>query len=108
MPVYEFRCPNCGAAVTRHWSIHDDTDRDLYNSGAVACTECSHGHLRRRFTFAPAPVMHEHWNHSVGKPVSSMRQFKDDLARASERQSEVTGMEHRYVPVDMSEVKAPE
>jgi hypothetical protein len=52
--------------------------------------------------------MHEHWNHSVGKPVSSMRQFKDDLARASERQSEVTGMEHRYVPVDMSEVKAPE
>lgn len=49
--------------------------------------------------------MHEHYNPTVGKPISSMNQLKSELSRASDEQSEKTGVTHNYQPVDLRELK---
>lgn len=48
-------------------------------------------------------VMHEHQNVAVGKPISDMRQFKDELARASDRESERMGFTVDYQPADLTD-----
>jgi hypothetical protein len=45
--------------------------------------------------------MEAHFNPAVGRHVSNGRDFRDALKRASDEASENTGMEHRYVPIDM-------
>jgi len=47
--------------------------------------------------------MHEHYNHTVGKPISDPKQFKEELKRSSERESERTGRTVNYVPVDLND-----
>ena len=49
------------------------------------------------------PVMHEHFNHSVGKPISDRRQFAAELRRKSEEMTERTGTPHNYVAVDLGD-----
>lgn len=51
-------------------------------------------------------VMHEHMNVAVGKPISDMRQFKDELARSSDRESERMGFTVNYQPADLTDDKA--
>jgi hypothetical protein len=50
--------------------------------------------------------MQEHWNHSVGQPIRTMRQFRDALARKSDEMTERTGVPHDYQPVDLSDREA--
>lgn len=54
----------------------------------------------RVFSVNPTSTFRPHFNAAVGQYVSSDRQFRDALRRGSDMQSERTGMEHRYVPID--------
>ena len=49
--------------------------------------------------------MMSHYNATVGKEVSDMRGFKDDLKRKSEEATLRTGIEHNYEPIDYQEVR---
>lgn len=55
-----------------------------------------------------APVMHSHFNHSVGKPISDMKQFTDALKRKSDEATERTGIPHNFVPADHDSLRAPD
>lgn len=90
MPIYEYQCRDCGAVEADVASM--DASTRLVNLG---CVQCGTGRLKRLFAFHPAPIMHEHFNQSVGKPISSMRQFKDELARMDERNTARNGIPHK-------------
>lgn len=50
--------------------------------------------------------MQEHWNAAVNKPIRSDAQFRSELSRASDEQSERTGTDHKFVPIDMGDKAA--
>ena len=95
MPIYLYRCHGCGAHGEK-WQKH--TDDPL-----VDCPECQSPALRRVYSFAVTTVMHEHYNHTVGKAISDPKQFKEELRRASEKEAERIGKTVNYVPVDLSD-----
>jgi hypothetical protein len=45
----------------------------------------------------------EHYSPAVGKVVSSDREFRDDLKRASEEATIRTGIVHDFQPIDITE-----
>jgi hypothetical protein len=45
-----------------------------------------------------APVFQPHYNWSVGAYVNNDREYRDELKRAAERNSEATGLTHTYEP----------
>lgn len=98
MPLYEYRCPECGGGA------RSQTRGDTLPSPCPHCA--SPGPLKRRWSLGFQMPMHEHFNSSVGKPISSMRQYTDELKRKSEIASITTGIEHRFVPVDPSDTAA--
>jgi hypothetical protein len=101
MPIYEYRC---AGGHREMWDL-DVNDRD--DPLLRPCGECGK-ELRRRFSFLPGLVMHSHFNETVGKEVSSMRQFNDELKRMNERNTERTGIEHKAEAVIPSDVKPGE
>ena len=69
---------------------------------------CPRGHgpaeFRRVFTFgAFHREMPGQYSQAVGRYVQNKRDFKSALSRASDEASENTGMEHRFVPIDMAD-----
>lgn len=62
--------------------------------------------MRRGCSFSFRRSMPEHFNNSTGQYVSNAMEFTDQLKRQSEAQSIRTGMDHNYVPVDVTEMKA--
>lgn len=93
--IYEYRCRSCGYTA----NVVDRAD------SLGGCPNCP-GELRRVWSVQIAPVMQEHFNATVQKPVSSMRQFEAELRRASDEATERTGIEHRFAPVDPTDRKA--
>ena len=87
--LFEFECLECG-------KLH-------FTSPSPEVDNCPLGHtyVRRRYSFAVKRGFQEHFNQAVGRPISNQREFNDALKEASDRQSERTGMEHRYAPIDM-------
>lgn len=100
MPIYEFRCRQCGITYQSLRSIGDTTP-------GTPCPDCG-GVMGRKFsTPAPSPVgMETHLNPTTGTVVSSHAQFADDLKRQSEERTIRTGIEHNFVPHDPREMKA--
>lgn len=94
--TYEFRCKRCD---TRYFS----QDRELI-SGLNWCTRCGYMPLVRVWGFSFPKVMHEHMNSSIGKVISDPQQFRRELARKSEEDSERRGFKVDYQPVDMDPV----
>lgn len=94
MAIYEYECRACRARALSE--LRGDFLREC---------ECG-GRLTRKFSVAMHRPMHEHFNASVQKPISSMRQFESELARRSEELSVKTGIEHRFAPVDPTDRKA--
>lgn len=96
MPIYEYKCPYCNYRVPsleRADKLHVEE-----------CPSCGFsGDYKRVFGFAMKPIMHEHFNRSVQKPISSMKQYADELKRKSDEESARDGMERRYVPVDLGD-----
>lgn len=89
MPIYEFKCPTCGARY--HFM-----DRDHLDDRCVNCNT----HLKRVFSFAIRPTMPDHFNNSTNTYVRNESHFRDELKRLSEEATEYTGIEHDYKPVD--------
>jgi putative FmdB family regulatory protein len=97
MPLYEYKCRNCG-----------NIDSTLTHRGDSmgACPRCQDGQLTRLFSIAVQRPMHEHFNHTVGQVVSSNRQFDNLLKQKSDEATERTGIEHRFVRHDPGDAKA--
>lgn len=102
--MYEYRCSECGNTDT----ITDDRDGPLKaraDAGLITCTCTPDAVYRRRFSFSTPPMMHEHYNYTVGRPISSMRQFRDELKRASEEHTLRTGgVPADFQPIDHEEL----
>lgn len=99
MPSYEYKCPVATCDYTT-------TSETRTNRLQEACPRCNYSPLHRVFGFAHKPAMQEHFNNTVGKPVSSMRQFNDELKRKSDEATKYTGMEHRYAPLEYGDAAA--
>ena len=95
--LYSYICNQCGREAV------DDNFSPLGQPLARRCV-CG-GVLRRSvgrvsiarsgdFGFEP------HFNDAVGAPVTSMRDFREQLAAKARANTEATGIEHHYTPVD--------
>lgn len=92
MPYYPYRCQFCGTVHEPMYSILDELPVH------ITC-ECG-GQMRRVFT---APSFHrftEHHNATVGRPVSSLRDFKTKLHEAQEKMTERLGFQQHYSVAD--------
>ena len=92
MPIYQFRCRECGS------------ERESQSREIVSCA-CG-GVSRRVFHANIASGFRPHFNHSVGRYVTSQRQFNDALKHASDANSLTTGTDHNYQPVDITDPRA--
>lgn len=98
MTMYEYKCPVCGTRAV---------SGDRSNRLATFCLTCEGMvEYRRVFSFSAPQVMHEHFNRTVGKPISDMKQFARELSKQSDLATERTGIEHRYVPVEAGDAAA--
>lgn len=96
MPTYEWRCRVCGSTrYTDHNRLEED---DSY------CQDCF-APWKRVFGFHMASVVHEHFDHQTGSVISDRKQFRSELRRLSDEQTERTGFPTNYVEVDPSDVK---
>lgn len=91
--VYEFVCPTC---KTLYEFLSRDQKRCPRDGTA----------LRRKFSFSAPKLFEPHFNHAVGRYVTSAADFRAALSEASDKATETTGIEHNFVPVDYREVKA--
>lgn len=101
-PRYDYKCTDCGLLV----------ERDFNESTFIAqcdSMECEfETRLFKKVFRAPTikPMMHEHFNQSVGRPISDMGKYKEVLKKESDRQSEERGMEVRYAPLEYGDHQA--
>ena len=95
MAIYIFRCLGCS-------KVFEQTSRV-----PIGCPDC--GSLVRRDyrteSVSFKPILHHHYHHAVGGPVSSMGQFRSELARKSEETWKRTGIESNYEPTDVRDHK---
>lgn len=62
--------------------------------------------MGRKFSFYVKQPFAPHYNTAIGKYVSTRSEFNAELSRLSDKQSERTGIEHNYVPVDLADTAA--
>lgn len=101
MPQYEYKCKVCDSrtSITCTISQYDD----IYAGQSLACPACMGvGMLRRIYTVPPIRhALEGHYNLAAGQYVSGERELKDVFKRKSDEATARTGIEHRFVPVDM-------
>jgi hypothetical protein len=103
--IYAYKCRTCGLEVDYFQpmdTLGPCTTAITTDSGTLKCP----GELRRLFVVNMEPVMQEHFNATVNKPISSNRQFDDELRRQSERVSLYQGSEARFERVDPTDKAA--
>lgn len=93
--IYLYKCNAC----------HTQVDSEHRDDTLGPCDMCEQGELRRRYQVAFEPLMHAHFNHSVGHEVSDMRQYRSDLRDAGDKYTERTGMPVDYQPLSQGEVR---
>lgn len=95
---YDYRCIECG------W-VHEEEFREtmFLKPCEGACDGEVSMHKRLYTAFYHKPMMPDHFNHAVGAPISSMRQFKDRLNQKSDEHANELGMDVNYQPVDMGD-----
>lgn len=92
MAIYEFRCRDCGRG-------RESQSRDVL--------PCPCGSIYRRVFHCNFPsAFTPHFNHSVGRFISSEYEFKEVLKQTSESESLRQGTTVNYVPVDPKDTKA--
>lgn len=98
MAFYEYRCANCG--TSRDTQVRGD-------SLNVLCAICNETTFHRRvWSVAFKPVMQEHFNNALGGPVSDEKKFAAALRQRSDEAFLHTGIEHKFVPIDMQDAAA--
>lgn len=101
MPNYGYICEGCSAEYESDSSVPIGVAHPTAH-----CPACQ-GELRRMASMpAFRKGMDGHYNHTVGKYVSSMGDFKSELHRASDEASAKTGMDHKFEPCDTSDPAA--
>jgi hypothetical protein len=98
MPLYEYRCSSCSVPYYRdlHSSLRDSPVGE-------PCDLCS-GLLRRSYSFTFPTPFTPHYNQSIGRHVSSRRQFQDEVHRMNEYNTARTGIEHNARVVDFQDL----
>lgn len=94
MPIYEYRCRTCNTTELCREPADD----------IGPCAVCD-GTMKRVWSVQFAPIMQEHFNLAVGKPISDRKQMDRELRRASELATERTGIPHNFVQIDGEEAK---
>lgn len=105
--MYEYKCPDCGQRYhsdQRGDRLRVTLPHDPLTEGCHTCGQ-THSPMVRVFGFQYIAPMPEHWNKTVDRPISSMKQFKDALAREGERLSTYTQVEQDLQPLDPEQAK---
>lgn len=95
MAIYPYRCRICEKSTEASFPIGTNPPTITHGCGFEA---------PRIYTPFATHIFKPAYNPSVGKYISSDREFRDELKRASEAQTLLTGQEHNYVPVDPQDV----
>ena len=103
MPSYGLRCDTCNDEVTINLTF---TQHDIFRaSSPLPCDRyrsCG-GAYHQVLSFSYRPSLREHYNPTVGQHISTSAQFRSELTRASDIQSERTGIAHNYQPIDIDD-----
>jgi len=100
MTIYEYKCvgsprygrEGCGVRAT------STTRADRL---AGYCDNCRQdGVWQRVWSVVVKPMMHDHWNSTIGAPVSDFNKFKTELRIKGEIAEEQTGIPHKYAPLE--------
>lgn len=102
MPIYEYRCADCGNEHSESLSIRA-YEQFQSNHGIIVCN-CG-TEMHRVFSPVIKSSMPEHYNTSVGQFIRTERELKDVFKRQSEEATIRTGIEHNFVPVSSSDRK---
>jgi hypothetical protein len=98
MANYQFKCRSCNAVYTLEASIHDDLPE------MRPCPRCNFNGSHRDYSFNHTPSFAEHFNHSLGRYVSSHREFTDGLKIQSAEMSERMNYNVDLQPLSPSEM----
>jgi hypothetical protein len=99
--------PMIYAYICRPCRIRANLDYPLgKHPSTLACGGCGESMSRDYSGVSVHRPMPEHFNATVGKPISSMRQFDDELKRKSDEYTLRTGIEAKFVSHDPSEARA--
>lgn len=99
MTQYRYQCNRCRATMA------SSLFQGIGGQHEVPCIVCN-GDMIRVASVNFIKPMKEHYNPSVGKHISTMREFRDGLKRGAEEEYLQTGMEHTYVEVDPTDKKS--
>lgn len=99
MPLYEFACPACSEESTTSRSVE-------VNTTDKTCPVCGEA-MNRRFSSPGFARFTEHVSPATGLPVSSPQEFREQLKRASAEATERTGVEHNFVPSEITHKEGP-
>lgn len=94
MPQYLFECP-CGDILSTVRSMTDDTLSKYHDACGLEARRLWTSFVFHRYV--------EHVSPATGQPVSSHKQFREQLKVASEEQTARTGIPCDYQPVDMTD-----
>ena len=106
MPLYEYKCPDQScASVVQFRDVPDGDQKKLADARGLLCPECGTP-VRRVFQLTFTPVLHSHYNPTVGNVVSGYKDFKTQLRIAGQQQEERTGIPTDFQPVDPRDLMA--
>lgn len=101
-PKYDYKCTECGIRV----------ERDFNEATFVAqcdSVECEFETRLFKKVFSKPfikPMLHSHFNQSVGREISDMGQYKEVLKRQTDYANETTGIEHNFQPLEYGDHQA--
>lgn len=107
MPIYEYKCPDCGyreMSYERGDVLHIRRPAQPVR-GCLRCGQYDKP-FKRVFGFSSPAMLHDHFNNTLGRGVSGMRDFREGLKIASDRATMETGIEHNYKPLEWGDHKA--
>lgn len=102
LPRYDYKCVECGARVEREF-------REATFIAKCGSSQCQDSTAMFKRVFSRPnikPMMHEHFNSSVGRPISDMNQYREVLKRTSDEMSEHADIEHNFQPLEYGDHQA--
>lgn len=98
MALFEYKCPECENRVISTLR-GDRLEAD--------CPHCEAPRVFKRvFSVVVRRPMQEHFNPTVGMPISDEKQFARELRRKGDQYTERTGIETNYQPIDTRDKEA--